>query len=97
MTLGSGGHRCSVEVLSATAVLSALPGFRGAREIHAALRGAGERIGIATVYRQLRFLAGQGSVDTIHGGNGETLRMRWRAGQPDGRYGPTCGVNWFRS
>jgi Fur family ferric uptake transcriptional regulator len=70
--------RSTRQARAVAAVLPTLPGFRSAQEIHAALRAGGERIGIATVYRQLRFLAGQGSVDTIRGGNGEMLYRQRR-------------------
>ena len=56
--------RSTRQARAVAAVLPTLPGFRSGPEIHAALRGVGERIGVATVYRQLRLLAGQGSLDT---------------------------------
>ena len=74
--------RSTRQARAVAAVLPTLPGFRSAQEIHAALRGADERIGIATVYRQLRFLAGQGSVDTVRGGNGEMLYRQRRVSAP---------------
>jgi Fur family transcriptional regulator, ferric uptake regulator len=59
------------------AVMSGMPAFCDARDIHEAVRQAGGRIGLATVYRHLRVLAEQGSVDTIHGTGGRTLyRLR---------------------
>lgn len=86
--------RSTSQARAVAAVLPTLPGFRSAREIHAALRGAGERIGIATVYRQLRFLAGQGSVDTIRGGNGEILYRQRRVSVPHYHLAcRACGVS----
>jgi Fur family ferric uptake transcriptional regulator len=73
--------RSTRQARAVAAVVPTLPGFRSAQEIHAALRAGGERIGIATVYRQLRFLAGQGSVDTIRGGNGEMLYRQRRVSE----------------
>ena len=74
--------RSTSQARAVAAVLPTLPGFRSAQEIHAALRAGGERIGIATVYRQLRLLAGQGRVDTIRGGNGETLYRQCQVSAP---------------
>ena len=85
--------RSTSQARAVAAVLPTLPGFRSAREIHAALRGAGERIGIAT-YTQLRFLAGQGSVDTIRGGNGEILYRQRRVSVPHYHLAcRACGVS----
>ncbi|MHB8439625.1 MAG: Fur family transcriptional regulator [Acidimicrobiales bacterium] len=47
--------------------------FRTAREIHDALRGAGEGIGLTTVYTQLRALSEAGAVDALRREDGETL------------------------
>jgi Fur family ferric uptake transcriptional regulator len=58
--------------------MSGMPAFSGARDIYRALRGDGERIGLATVYRHLHVLAEQGDVDTIHTATGES-RYRLRA------------------
>lgn len=59
-------------------VMSRMRVFCGARDIYDALREAGYRVGLATVYRHLRVLAEHGEVDTIHAGRGET-RYRLRA------------------
>ena len=75
-------------------VLPTLPGFRSAPEIHAALRGAGERIGLATVYRQLRVLTGRGRVDTIRGVGGEMLYRHRRVSPPHYHLAcRACGVS----
>ena len=51
-------------------------GFSTAAELHGRLSvhlaPQGLRMGIATVYSQLRRLAQSGAVDTLHGGDGET-------------------------
>jgi Fur family transcriptional regulator, ferric uptake regulator len=60
-------------------VLSSLPGFLGAQQIHAELRRRGERIGLATVYRQLQVLSEDGRVDTIREAGGETLYRQCRS------------------
>jgi len=71
------------------AVMSGMPAFSDARDIREAVRRAGGRVGLATVYRHLRVLAEQGHVDTIHGAGGQTLyRLR-----PDGfTHHLTCRV-----
>lgn len=58
-------------------VMSEMPAFSDARDIHEAVRRTGGRVGLATVYRHLRVLAEQGSGDTIRGAGGET-RYRLR-------------------
>ena len=57
-------------------VLEVADGFLGAAEVHrrvcSYLAPQGLRVGIATVYSQLRRLAQSGAVDTLHGDDGET-------------------------
>ena len=65
--------RSTRQAAAVVAVMSVLPGFRGARDIHAALRRDGGRAGLATVYRHLHVLTEQGAVDTIRAASGETL------------------------
>jgi Fur family ferric uptake transcriptional regulator len=50
--------------------------FTSAQDLHARLRGSGERIGLTTVYTQLRALAESGEVDTVRSENGEALYRR---------------------
>ena len=52
--------------------LSRAEGFRSAQDIYADLRGAGEAVGLSTVYRHLQALADSGGVDVIHTPDGET-------------------------
>jgi Fur family transcriptional regulator, ferric uptake regulator len=59
-----------------SAVLSGLPGFCSAQQIHAELRQRGEHIGLTTVYRHLQVLSEDGRVDTIRDTSGETLYRR---------------------
>ena len=57
-------------------VLEGADGFLSAAELHGRLRAQlaaqGLRVGITTVYNQLRRLAATGAVDTLHGDDGET-------------------------
>ena len=50
--------------------------FRSAQELHEDLRLRGERVGLTTVYNQLRSLAEAGLVDTVRSPDGETLYRR---------------------
>jgi Fur family ferric uptake transcriptional regulator len=61
------------------AVLSALGqtgSFRSAQAIHASIRQAGEKIGLATVYRALKMLSDAGEVDVVRDDAGEQLYRR---------------------
>ncbi|GAA0349890.1 Fur family transcriptional regulator [Actinoallomurus spadix] len=57
-------------------VLTDLPGFSSAQDIHAELRRRGERVGLTTVYRHLQVLSEDGAVDTLRDETGETLYRR---------------------
>jgi Fur family ferric uptake transcriptional regulator len=71
--------RFTRQAAALVAVMSAMPAFSDAREIHAAVVRYGEAIGLATVYRHLRVLAEHGSVDVARGPGGES-RYRLRRG-----------------
>jgi len=45
--------------------------FRSAQELHAALRAAGHKVGLATVYRNLQAMAAEGEVDMLRTDDGE--------------------------
>ena len=47
-------------------------GFRSAQDIYAALRAAGQSVGLSTVYRHLQSFTEQGLADVIHTADGET-------------------------
>jgi Fur family ferric uptake transcriptional regulator len=53
-------------------------GFRSAQELHADLRARGTRVGLTTVYTQLRALADAGEVDVLRAEDGESLFRRCR-------------------
>ena len=78
-------------------VLEGADGFLRAAELHgrlcADLAPQGLRVGITTVYNQLRTLAQSGAVDTLHGDDGETLGRALRQAQlakPTG----ACDAGW---
>jgi Fur family ferric uptake transcriptional regulator len=57
-------------------VLAACADFRSAQDLHADLRAGGTRVGLTTVYNNLRALADRGAVDTLRTEAGETLYRR---------------------
>lgn len=61
-----------------SAQLDAAEGFRSAQDLHEALRRAGSRVGIATVYRALQVLAASGDLDVLRSERGELLYRRCR-------------------
>lgn len=60
--------------------LTASASFRSAQDIHAELRGAGEQVGLATVYRHLQLLSEEGVIDALQSGDGEVVYRRCRSG-----------------
>lgn len=56
--------------------LAEAPGFRSAQEIHAQLRAAGNKIGLATVYRTLQTFSETGDVDVVRREDGEAIYRR---------------------
>jgi len=56
-----------------TAALADATGFRSAQELHAALRSAGDPVGLTTVYRTLQSMAETGAVDVLRTNDGESL------------------------
>ncbi len=64
-----------------TAVEESLAGaddFRSAQQVHAALVAAGEKVGLATVYRTLHAMAESGEVDVVRTPEGEASYRRCR-------------------
>ena len=70
------GTRPTRQRRAVVAALERLDEFRSAQEIHEALAGAGERVGLATVYRTLQALAAGEDVDVLRGEDGETRYRR---------------------
>lgn len=56
-----------------SAKLDELDDFTSAQELHAQLRASGETVGLATVYRTLQNLAGEGTVDVLRTDDGEAI------------------------
>jgi Fur family ferric uptake transcriptional regulator len=57
-------------------LLAACTDFRSAQDLHSQLRAEGARVGLTTVYSNLRALADHGAVDTVRTEEGETLYRR---------------------
>lgn len=53
--------------------LAATEAFASAQQVYDDLRAAGDRVGLATVYRTLQAMAEAGEVDTLRTDDGETL------------------------
>jgi Fur family ferric uptake transcriptional regulator len=50
--------------------------FRSAQDVHELLRRAGERVGLATVYRALQAMVDSGELDVLKTGAGEAVYRR---------------------
>lgn len=61
-------------------VVRSSAGFRSAQDIHAELRAAGERVGLATVYRHLQSLADSGAIDSLQAADGQILYRQCASG-----------------
>ena len=64
-----------------SAALQAQPTFVSAQQLYAELRNAGERVGLATVYRHLQALAEAGQVDVLRTDEGEAVYRRCATGR----------------
>ncbi|MEI8263008.1 MAG: Fur family transcriptional regulator [Actinomycetes bacterium] len=60
--------------------LSKNKGFCSAQDLHATLRAQGNRVGLATVYSQLRGMVDAGMLDVIRSDAGEAMYRRCGAG-----------------
>jgi Fur family transcriptional regulator, ferric uptake regulator len=74
------GTRSTRQRAAVASVLDNLDDFRTAQEIHAELRGAGEAVGLTTVYRTLQALADSGEVDVLRNADGESAYRRCSRG-----------------
>jgi Fur family ferric uptake transcriptional regulator len=69
-------HRTTRQKRALERLLASGSEFRSAQEIHSELRSGGARVGLTTVYNNLRALAERGAVDTVRTESGETLYRR---------------------
>jgi Fur family ferric uptake transcriptional regulator len=61
------------------ATLGTSEGFRSAQDLYEAMRAAGERVGLTTVYRTLQAMAAAGEVDVLRTADGESVYRRCRS------------------
>lgn len=73
-------RRPSRQRSAVAAALEGLDGFVSAQDLHARLRAAGDRIGLATVYRALQALAEAGEVDVLRSDDGQSSYRRCSTG-----------------
>lgn len=70
------GERATWQKRALAAALAETDTFRSAQDIHAELRSRGDRIGLTTVYNQLRAMSSAGTVDVMRSEDGEVLYRR---------------------
>jgi Fur family ferric uptake transcriptional regulator len=68
-----GGRRPTRQRAAVAAVLADVEGFRSAQELHALLRESGDKVGLATVYRNLQAMASEGELDMLRTDEGEAV------------------------
>jgi Fur family ferric uptake transcriptional regulator len=69
-------------------VLREADGFRTAQQLHADLKRRGEAIGLTTVYRHLNLLVEAGTIDAVHGADGESRFRLCGSRSPSGAAEP---------
>jgi Fur family ferric uptake transcriptional regulator len=77
--------------VAVAALLDEIDDFRSAQEIHALLRGRGDAVGLATVYRTLQALAEAGTVDMLRTADGEAAYRRCSNGHHHHLLCRSCG------
>lgn len=66
--------------VAVSAVLEDVSQFLSAQQLHGMLQQRGDRVGLATVYRTLQQLAGEGAVDVLRTTDGEAVYRRCSTG-----------------
>lgn len=72
----STGRRHTRQRTAVADVLDGLDEFRTAQEVHDLLRGRGDGVGLATVYRNLQAMADAGEVDVVRTPDGQAAYRR---------------------
>lgn len=85
------GLRPTRQRLAITAALRGSVDFQSAQEVHDAVRAAGEKVGLATVYRTLQAMADSGEVDVRHSPAGEATYRRCSASHHHHLVCRSCG------
>ncbi|HEX2357226.1 MAG TPA: transcriptional repressor, partial [Micromonosporaceae bacterium] len=91
MDAGSQAVRNTRQRTAVSSLLKDVEGFHSAQELHAMLRGRGERVGLTTVYRTLQALADVGEVDVMRPPGGEHLYRRCSEGHHHHLVCRSCG------
>lgn len=73
------GRRATRQRAAVGQLLLDVDDFRSAQQLHAALAGRGEQVGLTTVYRVLQSLLEAGEVDVVLRADGEALYRRCSA------------------
>ena len=68
-----GTRRPTRQRTAVAAVLAETDEFRSAQELHAILRDTGDKVGLATVYRNLQAMAADGEIDMLRTDDGEAV------------------------
>ena len=79
-------QRAAVQTL-----LSDTDDFTSAQDLHARLRGTGQTVGLATVYRTLQAMAADGEVDMLRTDDGEAVYRRCSTGHHHHLVCRACG------
>jgi len=74
------GERSTRQKRALAGLLAEVDAFRTAQDLHQLLRTRGERVGLTTVYNQLRSLADAGDLDVLRNDAGELLFRQCRTG-----------------
>ncbi|HEY6798619.1 MAG TPA: Fur family transcriptional regulator [Kineosporiaceae bacterium] len=88
---GTPAGRSTRQKAAITAALHEADGFLTAQELHDLLRGRGEQVGLATVYRGLQTLAEAGLVDVLRTPDGEAAYRHCSQGHHHHLVCRTCG------
>lgn len=79
-TPGGRGQRMTRQKVAVATLLDETNEFSSAQELHARLRASGDKVGLTTVYTQLRALAEAGEIDSVRSDQGELLYRRCQRG-----------------
>lgn len=88
---GTARPRVTRQRLAVRALLEEVDGFRSAQQLHELLRGAGDQVGLATVYRTLQAMAESGEVDAIRSDDGEMVYRQCSDGHHHHLVCRSCG------
>jgi Fur family ferric uptake transcriptional regulator len=86
------GQRETRQKRALAAALEDSASFRSAQDLHSELQARGERVGLTTVYNQLRALVDAGELDTRRTDDGETLYRQCGSGHHHHLVCRSCGT-----